>query len=421
MFLTVWVVGSSLTSCIIFYFYYEYNQTIQYFKNLDLTPFIRINLSDIIHAHIDMAQAEETLTIFLQTMSKYFSKSYVEEWLFEIMHFDDISTQQYLCFYEIFYQKIRKFSDKIQLGIFSVNQTSKSLLERFRSELLFCHKKKYIPDFITFKVEPNIKKDDSLGLQIESHKQLKDHHTDMIEKIQQIIAGCGLTKIPLYAIEWNTLAGQNIFDVGSFYRSALIFKAMLDMSENKNINGLAFWLNDQSRERIIGVNYATLSLFHCAMAKRAAFYTLQAFTRLGTELLYRNEHVFIGKNQQGDYVILVSNPCYFNPSHSLDSNFVLDYQKKFSIEIGQIKPGAYQFKVYHFKMNYSFAINSTEESHKISDLPAFKYNDEDMLEHIEHIAAPEFSVFEQSIQEKLNLNLSLSFNAATLYIIRYLK
>ena len=72
-------------------------------------------------------------------------------------------------------------------------------------------------------------------------------------------------------------------------------------------------------------------------------------------------------------------------------------------------------------MNYSFAINSTEESHKISDLPAFKYNDEDMLEHIEHIAAPEFSVFEQNIQEKLNLNLSLSFNAATLYIIRYLK
>ena len=56
-----------------FYFYYEYNQTIQYFKNLDLTPFIRINLSDIIHANIDMAQAEETLTSFLQTMSKYFS------------------------------------------------------------------------------------------------------------------------------------------------------------------------------------------------------------------------------------------------------------------------------------------------------------------------------------------------------------
>lgn len=403
-----------------FYYYYDYNQAVYYFKNLGLIPFIRINVSDIVHAQISVEKVGEILTSFLQSMSKYFSKNYVTQWLFEVMHFDDISIQEYLTYYQKIYQSIRKFSPEIKIGLFSVDRINHLLLERFRTELEFCKKNHFVPNFVTFKAEPNIS-DDSIGMYVDSHKRIQNFHSNLIEHIQSIITDCHLAEMPLYATEWNTIAGKKILDVGSFYRAALIFKEMLNMSVNKNIHGLAFWLSDQSRERIMGVNHATLSLFHCAMAKRAAFYVLQAFSWLGTDILFQNEHIIISQNKQNDYVILVLNPCYFNPIHSVDYEYILDYEKKFSIEIDKIKPHLYQFKIHHFKMNYSFAINSQKDIHKVFDLPAFKYNNEEMLEHIEHIAAPEFTVYEKNISNTLHFTPSLSFNSMILYTLRTIK
>lgn len=396
------------------YDYYEYNQVIIFFEQIGLTPFIQLNISDLAKDKTDLSEAIASLSTFLSQMKKCFSRSYINNWKFEIVTTKEVSEEWYWSYYVAFYRVIKQFSKQVGVGILLLEDNETTETEELKHKLNTAINHYCPPDFITFHAHPNKVIADFIAIDSDSYQGLKDYHLFLTKRLKQVLAECNLASIPLYLTEWNTLTGKGFLEAGSFYRSALMIDAMLALSGQ--IAGLSFWLSEYNKEQItkLSVNNV-LSLFHCHEAKRSIFFVLQAYFKLGHNIIFQNENIIVTENEESDIVIMAFNPCFFNPIHSMNYDFMKQQRKVSTYELQDIPSGLYRIKTFNFTMKFTFAINNYKVIHEIG---SYQYNDEDVLAYVQNMAAPEFSLFEEEIHQNYLFKPKLSSNAVTLYHLK---
>lgn len=393
------------------YHFYEYNQLFSFFQKLDLIPFIQINIASLIEQNNSISEVTSSLQTFLQFAVRNFSSNYLALWKFELYYSTSVEDEAFTSYYLALFNIIKSFSITTEVGLYCpITITTPKTSHYFLNSLKLFLTQDCIPNFLTLTVDPNSLIDDT----IESYANLKNYQLDTVRLFQKTIKESLQLKLPLYIIDWNTLAGQNFIEAGSFYRTALVVEALSNLSTH--VAGLSFWLSEQLQEKHTQkpTNNA-LSLFHCLTAKKAIFFILQAYSKLGTNLLFKNEQIIATRNDQNDLVILLSNPCYFNPKLAMDYNFTYLQQSKITLQLNQLVPAIYRIKSFLFSMNFTFAVNDEQLNHKID---TYKYNDKDVLAYVENIAAPSFTLSEKELSKNHTLKVDLSLNGAILYIFQ---
>lgn len=393
------------------YHFYEYNQLFLFFQKVNLIPFIQINISLLIEQNYSIIEVTSILKNFLQFIVRNFSSNYLALWKFELNYTSAIENETFLSYYLALFDTIKSFAPTTEIGLYYVNAlTIHQVPDHSLNLLKLLVTQARAPQFLTLMIDPNA----SIEETTESYTHLKYYQLDVIKTLQQRINETFKLKIPLYITYWNTLTGQNFIEAGSFYRAALVVEALSSLAPL--VAGLSFWLSEQLQEKHTQkATNNTLSLFHCLTAKKSTFFILQAYNKLGSNLLFKNEQIIATQNAQNDLIVLISNPCYFKPKLAMDFNFTHLQHNKILVHLTQLEPANYRIKSFLFSMNFTFAVNDQQLSHKID---TYKYNDEDVLAYVENIAAPSFALYEKYLNNYHTINVDLALNGAILYIFQ---
>lgn len=396
---------------------YDYIQSLRYFDTIGLSPFIQINLSDALEQLPTIEEVSEAVECFLLLLRRHFPHEIMDRWKFELKckagRNEDFSTEAY----QKIFSAIKGVSKKIEVG-FSVEDMAEGLLDSQNSltyVLEFCTSGNCVPDFITFTADPN-REIQTIGMQANSYGQLRDFHVKSAKRLKGVLEKFGLQHMNLYLMSWNTISGQSLLEAGSYYRAALIAETVLGLSGH--IHGLAVWLSEKLSEQMGAGGSNVITLFHCMTAKRAAYFVLEACQRLGTRLIYKDDNVMVTENESGEYVILILNPCYFNPLYAMDYNFTRLQAKHFNVALNGLEDGNYIFKTFKYSMNFTFAINDKSSIHSLYDVEVYRYGDADVIGYMQNIACPEFATYEKEIKGLHTLEAELSLNAMELHILR---
>ena len=394
---------------------YNYIHTLRFFAEIGLQPFIQIDLQAALGLYHTPEAVCREAERFLTLMCRNFSQEVAGKWKFELKcgagQKGGFTSEGYLAFYRM----LRRVSKHIQVGFFleDIVDGTGGFKDALLDILEDCGNYNCIPDFITFEADPNTEVN-ALGTRSDAYAKLKGYHTRMCGLLRSTLREAGFLNVDLYLMRWNTISGQSLLEAGSFYRSALIAETVIGL--NGYVDGLALWLSERISEQMGARGSHVINLFHCMTAKRAAYFVLEACTRLGTQLIYRDDNSIMTENGHGEYALLVSNPCYFNPLYAMDYNFTQMQNKHFNISLEGVESGIYRFKVFRYVMNFSFAINDNSSIHELTDA-GLHFDDADLIHYMENIARPEFATYEKEIAGSDSLEFELPLNAVSLLVI----
>lgn len=396
---------------------YEYSQAILFLQKNNLIPFIKLNISQMIIGALSPPQVHTVLTQFLLVMEKYFSKSYLKQWKFEVTATEKLSDEDALGYYLEIYKVLKEFSPRINIG-FMVMQHSYSCddMKIARNRLMTAIEHNCPPDFITFKADPNEVISQFVKIDTGSYQDLKGYHLAYVQQLKKVLEECNIDHLPLYMTEWNTIVGKNYIEFISFNRAALIVDTLASLSGQ--IKGVSFWLSNYNNSTIDSeAMISSLSLFHRQMVVKVAFPLLGVYFRLGNKILFQNENLIVTKNTDKDIVVMVFNPCLFNARYALDNNFIQAQRKNLLLEFQGVDDGRYDVKSFEFNLKYTSAINNQQTLH---GLDTNQRIDDDMADHVKYVVSPTFSNYEVTIQQKYMMKLKLEHNAVTFYILKKL-
>lgn len=396
---------------------YDYVRALSYFDTIGLIPFIQIDVGDAAGQLAAGAQIGEAVERFLLLLRRHVSTENMDQWKFELICKADGDEAFCTGAYHMIFTAIKGISKEIEVGFSAeaMGEEQADSLGSLKETLSFCREVGCVPDFITFTADPG-RSLPSMGLQADAYGQLRGFHVSAVKRLREVLEGCGLKDTGLYLMDWNTISGQSLLEAGSYYRAALIAETVLGL--DGHADGMAVWLSEKLTEQMGAGGSNVINLFHCQRAKRAAFFVLEACSRLGSQLIYKDDYVTVTENEDGAYVILILNPCYCNPLYAMDYNFTRLQEKRVNVALLGLLKGNYRVKTFKYSMNFSFAINDKSSIHSLYDVEVYRYGDPDVISYMQSIASPEFATYEKEIDGVHTLEAGLSLNAMELHILK---
>ncbi|CRK84611.1 helix-turn-helix domain-containing protein [Neobacillus massiliamazoniensis] len=384
--------------------FYSIDAVISRFQKLGLIPFIRVEFEkEIVSSHDYLNRLGE----FLKHSVSYFGKEFVGKWKFELVFSEWNETPQ--TFYPLFYQTVKKLVSAAQVGLnvpFSlekgISAPITSFIKHFSDEC----------ELICFTCNPN-EQLDFTDMRNSSFEGVKDYVKKSCMELKAKLQSAGLACIPIYLTNWNTLYGNTVDLSGSFFRSALIFKDMLDLM--KEISGIGFWIDTHSLEKNNqhdeNIEMNGVALLYYYQLKRPAFFNIQFAAKIGLQILAEGEGFLLTRGDQG-YQLAIYNTSYVNPSYSVESFFLRSLTKEMKIMISGLPSGHYQIRKHILdRNNGAFYFNW----HNLRDQDI---NDHEIITFLKQKAYPDLQIYEEVMDSDLFLQSTLTLNAIHLFEIR---
>ncbi|WP_185152152.1 helix-turn-helix domain-containing protein [Peribacillus simplex] len=383
--------------------YYKIDALFNEFQKLGLIPFISVEIEkEVVSCPVYIKMLDE----FLQHAVSYFGDGFVGKWQFELVFSEWDQTAR--TFYQQYFQTVKKRASTAKVGVhvpFSLEKGLSVPVTEFLKQMDQF-------DLVCFSCNPN-EQVDFTDMDNSSFKGVKDYIKKSCIELKANLSSAGLAGTPIYLTNWNTLYGNTVNLSGTFFRSALIFKDMLDVI--KEISGLGFWIDTHSLEKcnMDNENIAMngIALLYYYQIKRPAFFNMQLIAKIGLEILAEGEDFVLTKGKQG-YQLAIYNNSYVNPTYSVESFFLSSLTKEKKIMISGLPSGTYQIRKYILdRNNGAFYFNWLNLNQQ------YIY-DQEIITYLKQRAYPDLQIYEENIDSELLLQSTLTLNAIHLIEIR---
>ncbi|MDQ0883843.1 helix-turn-helix domain-containing protein [Peribacillus sp. V2I11] len=383
--------------------YYKIDALFNEFQRLGLIPFISVEIEKEVVSCPDYIKM---LDEFLQHAVSYFGDAFVGKWQYELVFSEWDQTAR--TFYQQYFQTVKKRASTAKVGVhvpFSLEKGLSVPVNEFLKQIDQF-------DLVCFSCNPN-EQVDFTDMDNSSFKGVKDYIKKSCIELKANLSSAGLAGTPIYLTNWNTLYGNTVNLSGTFFRSALIFKDMLDVI--KEISGLGFWIDTHSLEKsnMDNENIAMngIALLYYYQIKRPAFFNMQLIAKIGLEILAEGEDFVLTKGKQG-YQLAIYNNSYVNPTYSVESFFLSSLTKEKKIMISGLPSGTYQIRKYILdRNNGAFYFNWLNLNQQ------YIY-DQEIITYLKQRAYPDLQIYEENIDSELLLQSTLTLNAIHLIEIR---
>ena len=394
--------------------FYEFYQMIKRVFDLRLIPFIQIDyaiLSEKGPWRNRRSEFVQYLRQIFRFLGSRFPAGFIRQWKVELCCPDDDRQEEFSEFYRAVYQGIREYLDPGGIGSLALLDLSEGGKARFGAFLAAAQKADTLPGFFTFQAYPE---EDLVHAFRGNYQMSNAYYKNIIYEIRCIAGELGCETQPLYMTRWNTLAGRSLAESGTFFRSALILDVFRSVSPYLAGAGVHLNTYQVSRE-MERTDTSVLALYMCYQIKRPVFFILEALRRAGSEVFFRNQDVLVTRNEGHEYAILLSHPCYVNPSYSVDPVFLQRNSNRIQIDLKGLKPGTYRIKTFTMDQGSSGIFNQWG-SVGFPDLM-----DPDVVEYLEQAIVPELRVEELEITDHCLIEEGVTFNGVVLKLIRELR
>ncbi|MGG0792128.1 helix-turn-helix domain-containing protein [Peribacillus simplex] len=383
--------------------YYKIDALFNEFQRLGLIPFISVEIEKEVVSCPDYIKM---LDEFLQHAVSYFGDAFVGKWQFELVFSEWDQTAR--TFYQQYFHTVKKRASTAKVGV----QVPFSLEKGLSVPVTEFLKQMDQIDLVCFSCNPN-EQVDFTDMDNSSFKGVKDYIKKSCIELKAKLLSAGLAGTPIYLTNWNTLYGNTVNLSGTFFRSALIFKDMLDVI--KEISGLGFWIDTHSLEKsnMDNENIAMngIALLYYYQIKRPAFFNMQLIAKIGLEILAEGEDFVLTKGKQG-YQLAIYNNSYVNPTYSVEGFFLRSLTKEKKIMISGLPSGIYQIRKHILdRNNGAFYFNWLNLNQQ------YIY-DQEIITYLKQRAYPDLQIYEENIDSDLFLQSTLTLNAIHLFEIK---
>ena len=384
--------------------FYQMDALFTRFLQLGLVPFIRLEVEKEVDSSSEYLKK---LDEFLQHSLSYFGSAFVGKWRFELVFSEWGETAK--SFFQDFYQTVKKWASAAKVGLhvpFSLGKAIPGPADDFLNQISDrC-------ELVCFTCNPNEEVDFS-DMDNLTFEGVKNYVKKACSRLKECLSSAGLDEIPIFLTDWNTLYGNTMDLSGTFFRSALIFKEMLDAM--KELSGLGFWIDTHSLEKNnldqdhIAMN--GIALLYYYQIKRPAYFNFQLMKKMDLRILAEGEDFVMAMGESG-YQLAVYNPSYINPSYSVESFFLQSITKEKKVVISGLPPGRYQIRKHILDQNNGeFYINWINLQHQ-------DIYDQEVISFIKQGTRPDLQIYEENVEAELYLQSTLTFNAFHLFEIK---
>lgn len=384
---------------------YEYGRLLSYFFEAGLTPFVDIDLSAV--------EDFSVLAAFVADLHERHDARWAAAVLFEVTSSSPMPDETFLDGYRAVREIVKSRSAASPVGFHSTSRSDRAEAEAFADRLRASVRMGCPPDFLTLTSDPLLERDYAAFLD-GPEKRIERYGAERVESVRGIASACGLRRMPLFVVEWNTLSGRDAIESSAFFRAALLASELVSFGTGKGeVAGVAFWLNSRSKEMLTGrVESRVVALFFYEFVKRPVYHLLYFVDRLFQTVVHRDERLIVTRLGKREYAILVRNPRYFNPLYSVDEAYVSMERLNVEAQLNDLPVGKYRVKTFAFDKKHSAVFDRWTKT-GYPDL-----NDPDVSEYLEHVVLPDFDTFETEAYGTYILDVSLSYNSVALYLIK---
>lgn len=317
-------------------------------------------------------------------------------------HFTHEELDEQLELFHRFYHYLNDVLDSPVIGIFLGNIYELEDIEAIDYYLKDIAKNRLQISFYSYKSKPN-----NVSLWDDSTKQsMEGYQEKNAQMIESLLARHSLSG-EILLVDWDTLVGHGRTFAGTFFRSALFVKDILQLSDS--IQGFGVWLNSES------LNDATLSktlknnlsLFLDLSLKRPAFLSIELLNKLEGYEIYHDDFVYIYKNAN-KLMILLLNPSYINPQMSINADYIQNQTKTFDLTLNLIKPGEYMKKTYSLDKDHGGIYNQWLKIGGLTEI------DQESLDYLKSKLILNLEASKQNLSDELTIKETLTFNACRL-------
>lgn len=214
----------------------------------------------------------------------------------------------------------------------------------------------------------------------------------------------------LFVTEWNILASDNHILSGTFFRSGIVLKAMVELSHR--VDGVGFWLNLESEATVTKKSKdSNLSVFLHGPLKRPLYFVLTLLDRIGEDIIYQSERYLVTK-KFNSYYLLYYNYYFLNPTDTAYENLWKTSQKEEVFQFVDLPKGRYLVK--------EFLLDSQHGGiyHQWLKAGGFTEMDTDVQEYLLQSVVPDFNMKEIVVDDgTIEEQITLEMNACYLLIM----
>lgn len=392
---------------------FDYESVLLFIRDMGLAPFVCLDISKAPKSDGDGPLVPEmtgAVGTFVDIVRRVMPRELWERSLFEVVCSDPEDEPHLMECYTIISRLLKGCSEKVRIGIRSISNSDSGELEKFEERLIVAKKLGHEPDFATISIDPLQEKDlsvfsESLCL------NFKNYGASQLDSVWHAVNDCGSSLGEIYVTEWNTLSGQTPLESASFFRNALMASELVQYADKAS--GATYWVTAKSKEIMSGeLEARTIGLFLYDRVERPPYYLLSQMNKLGSKLIHSDEYTVVTMNDDGDYAIMLMNPRYFNPVYSFDVTYEEIESVQIDLELKNLKPGRYTFKVFAIEKKHCEAFEWLAKA-GVSSL-----HDEDVLEHMAQSVKPDFGYFDVDVEGDYTISHKLRYNSVAVYEIK---
>ena len=393
------------------YSHYEYFALFDYLQTSGVSPFLQIRAHSVVEAMRDgyPDALVNRLSELLTAIRERYSPEFLRRWRFEIACPDECEPHLAWSCYQVLWERIRGILPDACIGL-RFKDSGGPLDDRaaaLQSILRLCRAHDGMPQFITYYIAQQKHRE---LLEDKDYARYRHAVSNRIRLFYDAMAEAVPDMPDIMLMQWNTLSGYTTAESNIFYRSALFLDELLHL--DRRVKGVAFWINTYVYEEATGKNhFNSVALFLFKRLKRPLFFSLCLLEGVFSEIVLREDSLFVTRNTAGDLAILAFNPCYFNPRHALDPDVLNRERRVFSLRLDNIH-GPLLFERYHMDNRQTALYDRWAHM----GFPAIV--NANVMEQLGKTLSMDYSAYEDVADGRYVLTLPLEFNEASIVIVR---
>jgi AraC-like DNA-binding protein/beta-xylosidase len=379
----------------------------KFVNNHRLFTFIHeMRLKPIIVLEVKSSTTPETWEKELRNLRKiiqgyvHFEASFKFGWYLEIRLPEDSETSENMMYYH-FASKFLK--NNFTTGFIGLTVSYKEQ-DSFKEIYEWSVKHGHQPDFISFNYRDYAVKSKRHETEYMAFIEELDELKIWLEKIES-------RRVPdIMVTEWNIIASDKQVLTGSFFRSGIVMKSLVQLSTR--VRSVGFWLNLESENNVSeNKKGSNLSIFLHGSLRRPLFFVLTLFERVGDQIILETDNFLLTK-KFNSYYLLFYNYYYLNPADTAYQNLWKTSQREAIFSFSDLKKGKYLVKRFLLDSNHGGIYNQWLKAGGIIEI------DTDIQEYLFQSVVPDFQVKEIEIEDgRLEEKTYLEINACYLLII----
>ena len=378
----------------------DYLQAFDLFLKLKLTPIIQLFSEDF---KKDGQLNSDKVDQFLQLLSrlkKLSASNYFSHWMVEISGMPDSLD---VVFGDL-HHKIHILAPTLEVGLGLPLQLHETL---WAGVCTSCAKQAAV-SFVTVSADPNLTfPHGNADIYARFHH---DYFALRINAARAALQAAGIAGCPLFLIDWNVLTGSTIAEAGEFHRTALIAHTLSSLSAS--VQGFGLALNLFSSCCVVQDLYTyALSLYFYQDVPRALLFVAQYLCGEEQEVLYTDDHVICRREENGQIVLVMCNPCYIEPFEAMNNLLSQKILLGLQVTLEGLPPGEYRVSRYLMDRDNGSMYRSWVKL----DYTLAMYDD--IVQILKQTAAPAVTIRSRKLKKELLLETTLSTNAVEVYLI----